>query len=166
LTWHQRGSTITVGGNSEEICEFYAIASSAINAGDVISDGESGQSSHDTVLIAFGITGASTSAPFDTHTGLPESNTGTSGTPNVAAFSTSNANDLIIGMTGYTGTSTNETAASGYTLIASQTYSTSQVWCAAEYEVVSTTSIPKVTWGTTISSSDWVMIVDAVQRAW
>jgi hypothetical protein len=75
---------------------------------------------------------------------------------------------MIIALAGYYGTSTNETATTGYTLVASQTFGTgsSQQWGVAEYKIVtSSQSSSQVTLGTTISSSGWAMIVDAVKQA-
>ena len=169
LTWNHRSTSVPLKeGNSEQVDEWWAIASSPLSS-DTISLGESGKSAHDTVAIAIAISGANPTNPFDSHIGLPYTNTGTSTTttPSVTGVTTSNANDLILGITGYTGTSTNITAATGYTLVTSQTYSTSQQWGAAEYKIVTATqSSATVTWGNNPGSNNWAMIVDAVQRAW
>ena len=45
-------------------------ASSPLSS-DTITVTESGSSTHDIVVIAFGVSGANTAAPFDTHNGLP-----------------------------------------------------------------------------------------------
>jgi hypothetical protein len=168
LTWTERLSTgpLQTSGGNEEVDEWWAVAPSPLTS-DIISWNESGQSNRDTVAIAFAIAGANTTSPFDqSHSGLPYTATGTSGTPTVTGVSTSNANDIIIGLVGYTGTNTNETAATGYNLIASQTYSTSQQWGAAEYETVtSPQSGVSVSWGTNPNASYWTMIVDAIKQA-
>jgi hypothetical protein len=167
LTWNERSSSPVQEGSSEEVDEWWAVAPSPLSS-DTISVGESGSSSHETVAIAIAISGANTTNPFDpANSGNPYTNTGSSGTPSVSGVSTSNANDMIIALAGYSGTSTNETAASGYTLVASQTNNTSTpAWGAAEYKIVaSMQSSASATWGTTISGSDnWAMIVDAVRQ--
>jgi len=164
LNWVERSSNFPLQANSEEVDEWWAVASSPLTS-DTINLGESGSSSHNTVAIAYGISGANTANPFDSNSGLPYTKSGTSGTPTITGVSTSNANDMIIGLVGYRATSTNQTAASGYTLIASQTFSSSQQWGAAEYQkVTSAQSGISVSWGTSMSSSDWTMIVDAIQQ--
>jgi hypothetical protein len=165
LNWQERTDG-AVGDSNEEVDEWWAVASSPLS-NDVISLGESGSSSYNTVAIAFGISGANTLSPFDSNSGLPRTRTGTSGTPTVTGVSTSNANDIIIGLVGYRNNATGETAAAGYTLIASQTYGTgsSQQWGAAEYKIVSSTqSSVSVSWGVNLSSNDWAMIADAIAQ--
>ena len=164
-TWTHRKTALPIGDNNEALDEWWAIAPTAGTFTITVS--ESGYSSYTTTAIAFAISGANTANPFDSQSGLPYTSTGTSGTPTVSSVTTSNANDIILGLVGYRGTSTSVTAASGYTLITSQTYGTSQQWGAAEYKIVtSTQSNAQVTWGNNPGSNDWAMIVDAVQRAW
>ena len=143
--------------------EWYAIASSPLSS-DTITVTESGGSSHDEVIVAFGISGAHIAAPFDTHSGLPVRGRGTTGTPTVTGVSTTNANDMILAFAGYAGSSTVETAQSGYTLIASQTVTNTNAG-ASEEEIVSAAQTgATVTFGTAPAGiNDWVMFVDAVR---
>jgi hypothetical protein len=170
LTWTERPNMplqTGYGSSYEEADEWWAVAPSPLTS-DTINLGESGSGSYNTVAIAFAIAGANTTSPFDSHYGSPYTNTGTYGTPTVTAGSTSNANDIIIGLVGYRGTTTNETAASGYNLITSQTYGTSssQQWGTAEYKTVtSAQSGASVSWGANPNASSWAMIADAIKQA-
>ena len=166
-TWTERNVNFPVETNdgNEAIDEWSTIAPTAGTF--TITVAESSSSSHYTTAIAIAISGANTANPFDAHSGLPYNNFGTSGTPSVSAVTTTSANDILLGLVGFRGTSTSITAASGYTLITSQTYTGSQQWGAAEYKIVtSAQSSATVTWGNNPGSNDWAMIVDAVQRAW
>jgi hypothetical protein len=165
LTWNERSGMPyehSQGNNHETIDEWWAVAFSPLSSDTISLNGLSAN----TVAIAFGIAGANTTSPFDSNLGLPYKNGGgSSTTPNVPNVSTSNTNDMILGLVGYKSSTTNETAATGYTLITSQTYSNLQ-WGAAEYQIVSgILSGQSVSCGTNPSSSNWAMIVDAVKQA-
>jgi len=163
LNWAQRG---TVDQSSHQrISEWSAV----FTAGGTITitmtftaDATNGFS-----VVAFAISGANTATPFDTHSGLPysaySSNTNTA--PSVTGVLTTNANDMIIGLAG-SRTATTETAGTGFTLIKSITSAGGSG--AAEDEILTSplSSSTTVSFGTSISTSTWAMIVDAVQRAW
>jgi hypothetical protein len=118
-------------------------------------------------VVAFAISGANTVTPFDTHNGLPysaySSNTNTA--PSVGGVLTTNANDMIIGFAG-SRTTTSETAGTGFALIKSITSVAGSGTAEDEILTSPLSSSTTVRFGTTISTSTWAMIVDAIQRAW
>jgi flagellin-like protein len=119
-------------------------------------------------VVAFAISGANTATPFDTHAGLPYSaySSTTNTAPSVGGVLTTNANDLIIGLAGSRTATTETPAGTGFALIKSVTSAVGSG--AAEDEILTSplSSSTTISFGTTISTSTWSMIVDAVQRAW
>lgn len=92
LTWNLRAS-VSLGPNTMR--EYYATTSSSLS-GDVIHVTLSG--SYNIDLMAFGVSGANTGSPFDPNlASSPVTATGKSKLPAVAV-TTSNANDLILGL--------------------------------------------------------------------
>ena len=77
--------------------------------------------------------GTRSAAPFDTHSGVPCVATGSSRTPS-CSLSTSNTNDMIIGMGTQGGSSIVWTPGAGSTLILSAPHGTPRV--NAEYQIV------------------------------
>ncbi|MGA3060664.1 MAG: hypothetical protein ABSD92_09880 [Candidatus Bathyarchaeia archaeon] len=122
----------------------------------------SGDSSNGLSAVAFAISGANTTSPFDTNSGLPYHATGSSSVPSVTGVSTTNKNDMIIGLQG-SRAATTETAETGYTLINSVT-STAGSGAAEDQVVTSALSSATVSFGT--STTSWAMIVDAVKQAY
>jgi len=163
LTFTQRGSQ--VNGRSESIADFYAIASSPLSSVTITAT-DGGR--NDMVIVAFGIVGANTASPFDTHAGIPASATGR-GTSASVTISTTNANDFIIGAFADSGTHrpSRGTAGTGFTLIATQGDNADQIVDgSAEYQIVSTAQTNlAVTFTADPSASDWAGIADAVVRA-
>ena len=97
LTWTQHGSP--VGASTMYLQEFYATTTSALSSGDVITSGESGSTAHNTIAIAFGISGANTVSPFDpAYVSVPKTLTGTTGAISLSGFATTNHDDLILGL--------------------------------------------------------------------
>ncbi len=94
LSYNLRTST---GVTGEKIYEYYAFTDSAHTGSFSITVTMS--TTHTYSVQAFGITGANIANPFDTHAGVPytNSNTGAS-VPTVTGVSTSNANDMILGL--------------------------------------------------------------------
>jgi hypothetical protein len=175
LHWLQHGSQYYDSGQNVYIQEFWATTSSALSSGDQINPGESGSRNYGTVAIAFGISGANTASPFDSNYGSPSSGSGTTGAMSVAGATPSKSNDMILGLVGYTGTTTAvtaETSPYAFSLIQSVTYSATdyggsfKVCAAAEDYVLPSTNTPTVAWGNSPSQSHWAMFVDAIQRAW
>jgi hypothetical protein len=166
LAWHQRVATNNdpYGSNGEGIFEYYAITDSSHTGPFKVSVTiSSGQSSHKMCVQAIGITGANTANPFDTHSGLPYTASGSSGTPTVSGVYTTNANDMLLAFEGDQGSSA-QTAGSGFNATG-LVHNVNGQGNNAEYKIVSSTqSNINVSFGSSVSN--WVMIVDAVQRAW
>jgi hypothetical protein len=159
-TYTQRGSTVSSGSNAEQISVYYANTGSHTGAFTVTATPNSYNRNID--VLAFGITGA---ASFDTYSTLPKSasSTGTSN-PTVSSVSTSNPNDIVLAFEGHLDSNT-ETASSPFQSISSLLKNANGEGCAVEYEkVTSQLNNANVQFGRQVSN--WVMIVDAVQRAW
>jgi hypothetical protein len=151
--------------------EWWAVATPALS-GDTITVTDSGNSY--IALHVWGISGANTASPFDSSAGVPATNSGT--TPfcgsascsvpiSVTISSTSNSNDMVLGMAADNSFPNTLTAGSGFSLITVQAGG-----AVAEFKVVSTTqsglSVPMTM--TDISGEggvNWSMIGDAVQAA-
>ena len=119
-------------------------------------------STYGSSVVAFAISGTNTASPFDTNAGLPYSATSSgSSAPSVTGVSTTNANDMIIGLQG-SRAATTETAGTSYTLIRSVT-SARGSGATEDRIVTSVQSSATVSFGT--STTGWAMIVDAVQQA-
>jgi hypothetical protein len=164
LTYTQRGSTLSSGSNAEAISVYYAVTDSSHTGSFTITVTPSNYNRNFDVLV-FGITGANTASPFDSNGALPKtaSNTGSS-TPTVTGVSTSNANDMLLAFEGQL-SSTAQTANSPFQSIASLLRNSNGEGCNVQYEIVTQTQTNiNVQFGQSVSN--WVMIVDAVQRAW
>ena len=159
LTWSTRGSVSGVSSRAYLTERYAAAGATAVTSITVTFSGS--LTGDGAAVIVFGVSGANTASPFDTHAGLPYSNDGSSSTPSVTGVSTSTANDAIIAVLGSRST-TAETAGSGFTMIVSKSTSTSGGNGAAEYEIASgTLTSATVSFGTSVS--DWAMLVDAIQ---
>lgn len=112
-------------------------------------------------LSVFGVSGGYYTVPGDPNSSIPATATGSSsGTATVSGVSTSNANDMLIGVVGIEAATT-ETAGSGFTLIDSKTSTSLAV--ATQYEIVSATqSSISVAFGTTTGGA-WGIIADAIE---
>jgi hypothetical protein len=161
LTWNLRGSVDQ--SSHDRIWEYYAIPTSTLTSVTVNFG-----SSDSIQVIVFGISGANTASPFDGSARTAYANT--TSNPSVTGVSTSNANDMIIGLVG-TRSTTDATAGliagTTGTLIQAQHAGSSGTTSstAAEYRVVTgTLSSQSVAFGT-VSTSDWAMIVEAVRAA-
>ena len=158
-TWASRGS---VSGHSGDayVAEYYTVATSAVTSVTVTFSGSlSGDAAS---VIVFSVSGANTANPFDSHSGLPYSAYGSSGTPSVGSVSTSNAHDMIIGLVGSRST-TAATAGTGFSIITTQTASTDGSSAAEKEVVTSTLSSATVNFGS--SQTGWAMMVDAIRAA-
>jgi hypothetical protein len=122
--------------------------------------------------IVFGISGADTSTIFDSHSGLPctGNNGGAQSTPGSCTLSTSNANDIIIGLSSaYSGSITGCTPGTGFTAINTGNCAPGSVdgdgmgW--GEYEIFSSTQTSlsvSVAFG---GNTHWAFIGDAIMAA-
>lgn len=136
-------------GGSQYIDEWYAIASSPLSS-EVITVTFSGSTSYN-ACTAFGISGANSTAPYDTNSVLPVISTATPTT-----FSTSNANDIILGLTRTT-SAASPTPISGWTAV----YAPTGGYFIAQYEIVSTVQSSASYAGPATNGT----IVDAVVQA-
>jgi hypothetical protein len=106
LSWNLR-EKYTSSGVTEE---WYAVAPDVLSS-DVITVKYSGSATAG--ITATAIYGTDTASPFDTHSGLPVTGSGTSTNPSVSV-STSNSNDLILGIVSCTSSPTISTG-NGFT---------------------------------------------------
>jgi flagellin-like protein len=100
-------------------------------------------STDDASIVAFGVSGANTVTPWDTHPALNTAQNTASTVPTVSV-TTSNANDMILGFAGIGqagSSSTLESTIAGFTMIQQQLNSagSDSSLAAAEYELVSST---------------------------
>jgi hypothetical protein len=107
--------------------------------------------------VAFGISGANITSPFD---GNAKTNNNNSGSASVS-ITTTNANDLIVGSLGM-GTTAAPTNGGGFTSIANQAASSSRE-TSDEYYLASGTGTYTPTY--TFSSNYWGMIADAIKSS-
>jgi hypothetical protein len=154
LTWKTRAS-ITTG--DIPTYTWYAIAGSALS--DSITVTVSGTDYF--TVIAFGISGADTSSPFDTNTAVPASTSGGTILPEPSvSISTTGTNDMIIGIVGLFNSPT-ATPGSGFTTI--QATSAQTPSSLAEYQIVSSAesnfAVDASDGGT---NTPWTIIADAV----
>ncbi|MEM0118106.1 MAG: hypothetical protein QXV32_06635 [Conexivisphaerales archaeon] len=141
--------------STENAYEFYAITSSSGTV--TISDSVSGISPV-SVMIAFAVSGADTSSPFDPSLSTaPTPTTGSSTNPTIT-FSTSGTDDMLLGLVG-SPISTTFSAGTGSTMIASNSLTTQTA--AAEYEDTTKSGSQTQQFTTTLSVS-WVMFGDAL----
>jgi len=157
LTWSQRGE-ISDGAN-ERVETWWAIAPTAGTRDITVSL----SGSNAIIVIAFGISGVNTDAPFDPNLGSPVTGSG-SGTAQSVTLSTLNPNDFLIGAIAVrigSGTAPNPSAGTGFTII----YSTDRTTLggAAEYKQVTSPQTSTTIDFATTASVTWAMIGDAVQ---
>ena len=170
LTFAQR-SSVTLGAPTYQDTEvWWAVATSAL-ASTVIRVTLAG-TTDDASLVAFGVSGANTTSPWDANAALPAAATGNpSTTPTVSGVSTSNPNDMILGFQGNGNNAgvvaVSETAGSGFTLIRDVTNNgaANADDASAEYETVSTAqSGISVGFGTAMGTNNyWMIIADAIR---
>lgn len=157
LSFTSRTTTNAEGVIGEE---WYAIASAMLTS-DTITLTTSATNHHFFSLAAWGISGADTANPFDPNGALPAKNSGGTGVTPQVVVSTSNPNDMLLGLVGGDGTRVSYGAGSGFTLIDSPG-GTSGV---SEFQVVTGTQ-SGVSVGLGINPVfPWVMVGDAVQAA-
>src|SRR6266702_4556716 len=96
LNWTPRVSQ--KGPSDVQIFSYYAIADTVLSAENVTFGLSSAAIGTD--CIVFGVSGANTSAPFDSNPGVPNSNYGTSTTTSLT-YSTSDPNDFLIILEGW-----------------------------------------------------------------
>jgi hypothetical protein len=157
LTWTQRGAVSD--GTNERVETWWAVAPTASSRDITVSF----SATTIFIVIAFGISGANTTDPFDPDLGSPVTGTG-SGTTQSVTLSTVNPNDFLIGAVAVrvpSGTAPNPSAGTGFTTIYSTDRST--LGGAAEYKRVMSPQTSATVDFSTASSVTWAMIGDAIQ---
>jgi len=164
-TWTHRQTKTGSPSVSEE--EWYTIAATSLTADSITV---TWSASGDNVFSAFGVSGANTASPFDPHSGLPATATG-SGTSPTVSVSTSHSNDFIFGLLANEHTSAaichTETLGGGFSQIDAENSLGSNTCMNSdqEYQVVSSTQnnlgIPFST--NSGGSNQWAEIGDAIQ---
>ena len=162
LSYRQRGTTLRRGRNAEAISEYYAVTNSTQTGSFRITVTPHCCNRENIDVQVFGILGANTASPFDPHCRLPYTGySKCSSVPTVTGVSTSNANDIILGLEGNSG-GTAETAGSYFT--GTILHNVNGEGCNVGYKIVtSTLSSSSIAFGTRVTN--WVMYVDAVREA-
>ncbi len=153
LTWNAR----TSANNTAYLYEFYAIASSALSA-DTIT--VTLASTDNVLIVAFGVSGANTTTPFNT---AAVTNTGSTTTP--TGNITTTGSTLVYGLFGLYNTAGTFAAGSGYTAIQSGNIASGKGKKAAtigsEYALESASGTYTVS-GTWSASGSWMGIIEAI----
>lgn len=154
LSWSVRKSYVAT--KFATMYEFYSVSSHPLSSDKITVT----QTKLDTLaIIGFGVSGADTSSPFVSNSGLPAIGRGWGTVPSVKV-STSHAYDLIFGFLAASGEPT-ISAASGFTLILTQrgTYPSAS----SEYKVVSSIQTNLSVNFKLGSNETWVAIGDAIK---
>lgn len=117
----------------------------------------------DGAIIAFGVSGANTTAPWDTNAGLPNAVIGNSLTPSVTV-STTARNTIILGIDS-TGSYTALTPGAGYTQIqyVANNGATYYEYAIAEYAMATSPQTGIAVDVTASASNPWFMVGDAIR---
>jgi hypothetical protein len=173
LSWHLRSATSTQvlvsnGDTTPADMEiWYAIATSTLSSDTITMT--LNNTTDDGSVIAFGVSGANTSSPWDGNASVPAqaSNVAGSGTASVSGVSTNARNVMLLGLQGNGNPQpTGAGPATGYTDIdyTGNGGAANASNAEAEYEVLSSAaSNATISFGSSIS--DWFMIGDAIQAA-
>ena len=161
LTWHTRS---VAGSPPSALVVYYAIAPSALSS-DSIKAQLSATASETLNMMAFGVSGASTSSPFD-----PGVSSECYAKVNVAAggsgscsITNSNANDLVFGLV-FDAQGGGVTTGSGYTSMSGTFISKQSGDSLAEYRLVSSTGSQAISFTNSATSTQTFYIVgDAIQ---
>jgi RHS repeat-associated protein len=157
LTWTKRGAVASTTNAEAE--EWYAKWSSSGSINVTVNLG----SSAPTYAVAFGVSGANYTSPFDAHAGLPATaySTSSSGSPSVS-ISTANPSDLILGFLANPGSGVTDTAGAGYTLIRAGHTSSGIINGNAEYKLVTSAQTGLSVGWTSSPSEVYAAIADAI----
>jgi hypothetical protein len=153
LTWNQRKCMST---SSYEICEFYTMAPNALSSDKITASASAATKLR---LEVFGVSGASTTSPFDSLSGIPATNSGSGTSPSVS-ISTANPNDMIIGVFVGNGSPT-ITIGSGFSAIVNSRGNTP--FLSAEYQIVTSPQTNLSVSQTYNTNQNWAVIADAIQ---
>ncbi len=157
ITFNSRNTASTTGATA---AEFWGVPTSAITS-QTVSDTVSGGTTPSIAMIAFTVTGADITGPFDPSLATPPTAvSGTTSSPTIT-FSTAGADDLVIGLAGTPAAVglTAGTCSSACTVIAAP--STTAQSGAAESYTTTTPGTQTVSFSSTLSIT-WVMFGDAL----
>ena len=157
ITFNSRNTGSVTGATA---AEFWGVPTSGITS-QTVSDTVSGATAPDVAMVAFTVTGADTTGPFDPSLATPPTAaSGTTTSPTIS-FATTGADDLVIGLAGTSAAVglTVGTCTSTCTLIAAP--STTAQSGAAEY-YTTTTSGTQIVSFSSLASITWVMLGDAL----
>jgi hypothetical protein len=163
LTWTARTATTVSSSHGITLECWYAVAANPL-ASDVVSFTGSGggYGGANYATLVFSVSGVNTAGPFDPNLNYAVTGTGGSGTTASVSITTTNANDMIIGVVGLPNTVT-ISAGSGYTLIPGTSTSGNSVASASDYKIVTSAQTPtsvSLTWS---GNQYWAMIGDAFE---
>ena len=156
LTWTLR-KQFNTGLTIRHTYEYYAIATSALSSDTITITADSNRTIR---ALAFGISGANTSTPYDSNASLPATGSCSFCTSLSISINTSNADDFIIGL--FANGGGGGTEGSGYTLI---TKVSTGPMILAEYKIVSTTQSGLGVTETATGNQPLTGIADAVVQA-
>jgi hypothetical protein len=162
LTWVSRGTVAGSGNNHGYMQCWYAVANSQLT-NDLITFSAS-TNTGGTVAQVFSVSGANTATPFDPNLSSAVSNKGTTGTTASVSITTTNANDLIVGVMG-TYQNRAISVGSGFTRAYTATFPASSSGSgAAEYKAVSAVQSGASITFTWSSNAYWEIMGDAFRR--
>jgi Spherulation-specific family 4 len=157
LTFTLRKSTTAPSGPT--VSTFYAIANSPLSSESITAT--AGGSTTEIQIIAFGISGAEASAPFDTNVAVPSSASGSSVIASVT-ISTNNANDFVIGAEADSQGASGGGAGTGFALLYNVVASDGANDAGVEYTTVSAAQTNLAVAYNQPVSDNWAIIADAV----
>ena len=165
LTWHSREVFQVHGIGSAtdyfDVEEWYAYSSNSLSSDSITVHISSATKKF--AINVFGISGANSGSPFDTNSGVPGTSSGSSSSPSVS-ISTSNANDIIIGLFMQNG-ALSFSPSSGYNTIISASSTGTLTTMFSEYQLVSTTKSSFPVSASFSASRAWMVIGDALEEA-
>ena len=144
------------GGANIEIFTFYAVASSKLSSDTITA---SYTTSSESTIVAFGINGTNTTSPFDSNSAVPDTGKGNSNHL-TATISTSNANDMIVGVGAQGQGGTLSATTTGFALVGDTQQTTPSI--NAMYDVVGSTESTQTIEMTSTIAYNWVFVADAV----
>ncbi len=165
LAWTLRASQ--KGPSDVQIFSYYAIAKTVLTGENItfeLSSAAVGTDCH-----VFGVSGANTAAPFDSNSGVPNSQSGTAKTASLT-YSTNDPNDFLIILEGWCAQGTTGSGAPQYFTFISTAHTqpsncpADNLQSATYYRVVSSTQVAStVSWSYTTQDSPFAVIGDAIQ---
>ena len=165
LTWHSRKIFQQHGIGSAtdyfDTEEWYAVATVPLTSDSITVTISA--STKKFAINVFGVSGANIFNPFDPNSGVPGTASGSSTSPSVS-ISTSNGNDMILGLFMQNGGST-VTSGSGFSTITSAKSTGTLTMMYSEDEVVTSAQTGLAVKATYATSNAWMVIGDAIEKS-